>query len=131
MSVEYYRTSDPLENFQLRLVVREFSRSNVYKPAIIKGVSDESDAADESAQPLLAENASSGGRSKAANRHREWFNVDRKISWQEKILGPSEIADYLINKDNRRGTAYQVGHTKLSGTLDHCYGHFSIISSLM
>ena len=75
MSVEYYHTSDPLENFQLRLVVREFSRSNIYKPAIIKGVSDEGAAAeeererergrgegeggDEAAQPLLAERSAS------------------------------------------------------------------------
>eukprot|EP01031_Cornospumella_fuschlensis_P031677 gene31677-38282_t len=74
MSVEYYRTTDPLENFYLRVVVREISRPK--------------------------------------NQHNDpsippppFFNFDKSIRWQQKLVSPMEIAYYIAHKSQQASVA--------------------------
>jgi hypothetical protein len=71
MDPVYYHVVDPVENFQIRVTVRETSRSrrNVDK---VEG---------------------------------EVFSNDIVVGWQEKVFGPTDIADYLRNKQNSTGSA--------------------------
>eukprot|EP00981_Chlorochromonas_danica_P002374 scaffold455_cov155-Ochromonas_danica.AAC.12 len=74
--VEYYHTTDPVENFFLRVVVREISRPR-----------------------------GSGSQQ---------FFFDEKVRWQQKLYSPADVADYVVNKSDSRGSVAQVRPTKRS-----------------
>eukprot|EP01039_Chlorochromonas_danica_P010371 gene10371-11482_t len=70
MTVEYYHTTDPVENFFLRVVVREISRPR-----------------------------GSGSQQ---------FFFDEKVRWQQKLYSPADVADYVVNKSDSRGSVAQM-----------------------
>lgn len=84
MSSAYYRFEDPLENFKVRVVARAKNRSTLTE-STEGAVDDSTDGAD-----MLHSGS-------AANN----FYHESILSWQEKLYSPSDIADYLRNKDSR------------------------------
>ncbi len=46
------------------------------------------------------------------------YNESVTISWQEKIYGPKDIFDYMLNKKSSRGTQSQLDNRKKLGTME-------------
>ena len=76
-----YRTQDPLENFKIKLTVREVSRST----------------------HVINEHSKSGGGAAAGGGGGGGgpFSKEMMLSWQEKVHGPKEIADFIKNRNTK------------------------------
>ena len=85
MSQKYYRVLDPVENFKIKLTLREVYRS---------------------ARKMVADGST------------DQFETNVEIGWQEKLYSPTDIRDYLKNKDNRKGTQSQLDTRRQLALLD-------------
>ena len=98
MSSTYYRYDDPLENFKLRVVVREVLRNSIRENREIRENDNE-----------------------ATVNEIQGFYFEQTIAWQEKVYSPMEISDYMHNRDNSKGTVSQhesrrhLGHLERRG----------------
>lgn len=104
----FYRSDDPLENFKIRICIREVSRLPYGHKLGSGGSSGEAAGTVASSNGTVGGGGSGDvnprtGRKDSSTQNIEYFEEDMVISWQEKVNGPSDLVK--INKGEAQKAA--------------------------